>query len=239
MKVLEYIRDLAICGIVFLLYYFLPKIIVLPFYGILTKTHNNIIINLIYLLMEILCLLPIILIYIKPLIEDLKKFKFKNLLPGFIYWIIGFIGMFICNLILIIFLGTNVSDNEAINRELFTKLPLYAIPAMTFIGPIMEELVFRFNLRKVCKNKVLFIIVSSLIFAGAHLIVSFDSFSSIITNYTDLFYLFPYLCLAISFSLCYRETDNIFTSMFYHIIHNSYCIIILIIGLFIWKRKLL
>ena len=71
----------------------------------------------------------------------------------------GFIGMFLCNLILMIFLGANVSDNEAINRELFTKLPLYAIPVMVFIGPIMEELVFRFNLRKVCKNKVCFIIV--------------------------------------------------------------------------------
>ncbi len=138
--------------------------------------------------------------------------------------------MMIFNLILSFILGSNLSDNEELNRSILKSYPLYSIPTMIIFGPIIEELVFRLNFSKLFKNKMVLLIVSSIIFAALHLTASFDSFSSILTNAKELLFIFPYLALAFAFGLAYIKTDNILSSILIHITHNTYCVIVILIG---------
>ena len=235
MKVLEWFKYLLLLIITFVVYYFLQSILLLPFMNILNDL-SNFLKSIILLFSELIVFIILMLINIKLIIKDFKDFKknFKKYLPkGLLCWLIGFIGMGVMNIIISFTIGAGVAENEALNREIITKMPLYAIPVIAITGPIIEETVFRLSFRKVIPNKALFIIITSLIFASIHMTASFNSFSEIFLNIPELLHFFPYLSLALAFGFAYRETDNIFTTMFLHIFHNTYCLVIIIMGMII------
>ena len=235
MKVLEWFKYLLLLIITFVVYYFLQSILLLPFMNIITNL-SSFLKSIILLFSELIVFIILILINIKLIIKDFKDFKknFKKyLLKGFLCWLIGFIGMGVMNILISFTVGAGVAENEALNREIITKMPLYAIPVIAFTGPIIEETVFRLSFRKVIPNKALFIIITSLIFASIHMTASFNSFSEIFLNIPELLHFFPYLSLALAFGFAYRETDNIFTTICLHIFHNTYCLVIIIMGMFL------
>lgn len=230
-KLLEWLKYVAFLIITVFVYEFLQTILLLPFMKVLNDLPL-IIKSLLLLISESCILIVLFIIYHKLIIENFKDFKtnWKKYLPkGIAYWVIGFIGMGVVNILINITLGTGVAENEALNREIITKLPLYAIPAIALIGPMIEEIVFRLSFRKVIPNKFLFIVITSIIFAGVHMIASFNSISEIFTNIPELLHVLSYLCLALAFAFAYRDTDNIFTTMFLHIMHNTYCLILIIV----------
>lgn len=232
-RIIDFFKYMGLMVLVYLIYRFLPTICTLPFYGVLNNC-SNLVKSLILLGIEVFVAFTIILIYIKDFIKDFKDFKanFKKYIPrAMLFWLIGFFGMGLMNIIINLVFNTGVSENEELNRLIIKQYPLYAIPAIAIIGPLTEELVYRFNFRKVLKNKTLFIIITSIIFASAHLEASFSSVSDLITNFTDLFYFFPYCALALAFAFAYRDNDNIFSSLSIHIFHNSYCLIMILIGM--------
>ena len=231
-KIMGWFKYLLLLGLTFFVYYILQSLLILPFMGIINDI-GNLLKSLILLGSEVILLVVLFLIYHKLIIKDFIKNWKKYIPKGLLYWVIGFIGMGFMNILITFTVGSDVATNEALNREMITKLPLYAIPVIAFIGPIVEEIVFRFSFRKVIPNKFLYIVITSIIFAGVHMTASFDSFSAIWSDIPEFLHIFAYLSLALSFSFAYRDTDNIFTTMCLHILHNTYCLAIIIMGLLV------
>ena len=77
---------------------------------------------------------------------------------------------------------------------------------------------FRGFIRKFIKNDILFIILSSLIFGGLH-VLSADSV-------LQLLYIIPYSVLGLAFSLNYVKTKNIASNIFLHCSWNTIALIL-------------
>ena len=99
----------------------------------------------------------------------------------------------------------------------------YSILSTALLAPIMEEILFRLNFKGLFKDKNTFIYSTGLLFAAMHLLSS--------SSIAELIYIIPYACLGIAFSKIYADTDNIFPSIFMHILHNSLTLFIILGGI--------
>lgn len=127
----------------------------------------------------------------------------------------GIIAIFylICNFS-VMFLAVNIPTNQAI----ISSWPIYITAFVAIIvAPITEELMFRGFIKKFIKNDILFILVSSLIFGGLHIVES-DSLQQFL-------YIIPYSILGFAFSLNYVKTKNIASNIFLHSVWNSIAVI--------------
>ena len=168
-------------------------------------------------LKNIILLFILFLIYRKDLIRDWDKFRanvFDNLDEGIKYWFLGLVGMVASNLIInFVFKGGQAGNEQAV-QDYIKYLPWLMLINVGFLGPMVEELVFRKTFRDAIKNKWLFIIISGLIFGGMHVVGSY-------TGLVDLLFIIPYSCLGFAFAAAYYNTDTIFTSITLHMIHNT------------------
>ena len=172
--------------------------------------------------------LAIILVsmYFKDLKEDFVKMKKdfnKNIDVGFKYWILGLVIMIVSNIVIGLFLTKAQANNEESVQELIKGSSALALITIGIIGPIIEEITFRKTFRDLIKNDTLFILISGIIFAAMHVVLSLHSA-------WDLVYIIPYSSLGIAFGKIYQETDNIFTSMIMHMFHNTVLTSLSIIG---------
>ena len=177
-------------------------------------------------LSELLLMIILFIIYRKTIIEDFKKFKKDingNLELAFRYWAIGFSIMLISNLFISLILDKTISGNEEVVRNYIDSSPLLMAISTVIFAPINEELTFRKSLRDALKNKWVYALTSGIIFGGLHVI-------SYINTPLDLIYLLPYSSLGISFALLYYKTNNIFSSISMHTMHNLLSIIIYLLG---------
>ena len=161
--------------------------------------------------------LILFLIYRKDLIEDFKKFInnfIKNIDCGFKCWFVGLIIMMVSNLLLNIVFKAGGANNEQAVQNLLKALPHVMAIDVCLLAPFNEEIAFRKTVKDVFKNKWVFVILSFLLFGGAHVVSSAQ-------NLLDYLYIIPYGALGGAFAYAYYETDTIFTSMFMHFIHNT------------------
>ena len=128
------------------------------------------------------------------------------------------------NLIIIKFIPGAKATNEEGVQNIIKTIPLLSFISVGILGPIIEEFTFRKAFYDMFKNKYLFVLVSGSIFGLMHVIFSINSG-------WDLFYVIPYAALGFSFAFMYVKTDNLFTSMIMHIIHNSILTLMSIISL--------
>ena len=174
----------------------------------------------------LMCVFIFFFMYRKDLKKDFKLF-IKNREEyfdiGIRYWIIGLIGMMICNFILNFILKAGGANNEHAVQQMIKTLPLLMLLDAGIISPFVEEIVFRKTLYDVFKNKWIFIILSFLFFGGAHVISSAKVF-------TDYLYIISYGILGASFALSYYKTKTIFTSISMHMLHNTLLVLISIIS---------
>ena len=207
-------------GLIFLLLIG-PSLFILVFgsnydkFPFLTKVLISFCINIIIIMI-------LFFIYKKTLIKDFKNFfnnKFlDNVEVSFKYWLIGFIIMLISNLVLTYITKGGLSANEEAVRDLIDKVPLYMIFDVSLYAPFTEELIFRKSFKDFISNKWIYVIVSGLVFGGLHVISSVET-------PIDLLYIIPYSALGVSFAALYHKTDNIYSSMFMHCIHNTMAIV--------------
>ena len=102
-------------------------------------------------------------------------------------------------------LGAGMDNQDALAESMSAVLVPTAIMTAVF-APIVEELVFRYSLGSIVKNPIVFVIISSLIFAVLHA-----------TNIAII----VYLMLGLFFSLAYIKTDrNVVASIFLHFVNN-------------------
>ena len=206
------------------LFYFIQIGWQLLFIKIIGK-NNLTLNNIILIVMEIILVIVFTLMNLKKLKNNYQDFNYnyKDYLKiGLKYWFLGFIIMGVSNAVISNFITNNIAANEETNRLLLINYPIYSVLAMTVMGPYVEELVFRANFRDAF-NKIGFIVFTTLLFAGVHV---FNGFSSIL----DLVYFIPYGSLAFFFALTYVKTNNIFTTIVIHTMHNTLAVIILILA---------
>ncbi len=185
-------------------------------------------------------MLILFLIYRKTLVKDLKNYlkKFsKNFETSFKYYFIGLIIMVVSNLIItFVFTEANANNEDAV-RSLIDLYPLYMVFSVAIYAPLVEELIFRKSIKdavyaygdnKISKIgkficKYAYIIVSGLIFASLHVV-------GMATSLFDYLYIISYMSLGCAFSALYAKTDNIFSSISMHSLHNSFAVIMYLIG---------
>lgn len=224
------IKEIIKFILIFLLYLLYSDIIII----ILTKLGVNIKVlpnNLkiaIMFLINLSLMIMLFIFYSKSIKENLKdlKLNFKSYIKdNFKYYVIGLLIMIISNIIISFFIEGN-STNETLIREYINIMPIYMIFSSCIYAPFTEEMVFRKSLRNCFNNKVLYILLSGLIFGSMHLL----SASSIV----ELVFLIPYSSLGCVFAYMYYKTNNIFVPMTFHMVHNTIIVInyllMLIIG---------
>jgi len=205
------------------------------FFSILNIDPTNIIEKkyIFYLTLSNITLLGIyFLIYRETIIKDFKNYikdLENNFTTGIKYWLIGFIIMVVSNLIITFILNKGLAGNEEEVRAYIDSFPLFMIFNTVIYAPLTEELTFRKSIKDAINNKWTYMLISGLIFGGLHII-------SYITSWTDLIYLIPYSSLGIAFALLYHKTDNIFSTITMHAMHNLLAVIVYLLGAALWKN---
>lgn len=159
-------------------------------------------------------------IFKKQLLNDFKKFSFNDFKVALKFFLFSFGAMLVINMIVMSFYP-NLPANEIANRELLSKLSYSSFISIGILVPFLEEICFRLNIKEAIKNKYLFVIVSSFVFAFLH-ILSFEI--------SELIHIFAYLAVGFFFALAYLKTNNVFTSITMHTIHNCLIIALILIG---------
>lgn len=176
---------------------------------------------------DISLILILIFIYRKSFIKDLKNFFNKNFLSNLEtplrYWGIGVLVMITSNIIINTLTPNAIAGNEESVRSLIDIAPLFMAFELAIYAPITEELIFRKSIKDITNNKYIYILLSGLIFGGMHVIGS-------ITSTYDILYLIPYSALGIAFASLYHKTNNLFSTITVHSIHNTLTLVLYLIG---------
>ena len=212
------------CIFLFLLFFTISAIPVLIFRIDINKFSD--LDTVIYSLSCSLLFLSIIMLcYRKTLIKDFKPY-FKNFgrnfENSFKYYLVGVGVMIFSNLIITLLFQGDLSTNETMVRSYINASPLLMAIDISFYAPLAEELLFRKSVRDVVKNKWLYIFISGFIFGGMHVIGT--------EGLIGLLYLIPYCSLGFTFAYIYAKTDNIYSSIMLHFMHNTLTLILLLVG---------
>lgn len=206
---------------------FLYIFIVLSLNFIINK-RNNVIFTLSSLLVDLITLIIFLFIFRKAIFLQLKDFKengFKYIKKYFIFYLISIIIMVVSSNIINRFYI--LPNNELINQEYILKYPFYATVSLLFISPIIEELIFRVTLKNTFKHQSIYILITSLLFSSLHVLNSLIG-----GNVYEILYLIPYAAVGVSLSYMYIKSDNIWTSITFHSIHNLLCLLIFLGGIY-------
>jgi len=183
---------------------------------------------LFFMIGDILILAFFIWFYRKDLFTNFKNFFGKNFGKniGFslLFWICGLILMMISNNIISIIRDGAIASNEEGVRSLIDIAPWYMAFETIIFAPVVEELVFRKNIQTVFHNKYLYVFVSGFVFGGMHVFFS-------MTSALDLLYLVPYCSLGFIFAALYQRTDNIFSTITVHSIHNTLAFLLYLVAI--------
>lgn len=172
--------------------------------------------------------LSIILIwtYKKEILKKIKDYfnNFsKNFEISFKYWFIGLIIMYASNLFITYILNKQLAGNEENVRNYLNTMPLLMSLNTIIIAPINEEITFRKSFKEVFQNKWIFAIMSGLVFGLLHI-------TSYVTTLSDFIYIIPYGALGFIFALLYYKTDNIFSTITMHSLHNLLATLLVLLG---------
>lgn len=200
--------------------YFALNIVVSNVFLKNTNPDNSLESNLLYILSELIVLTSFIIIFRKKLIPDYYDFKknYKKYLKKYLsYWLIGLVIMVISNNIIATFISLPTNEEQV--RLIFSYMPIYYFFMAVIAAPITEELLTRSILKDTFKNPYIFYIISALLFAFLHLVIAKSIY--------ELFYLIPYGTLGFAFAKMHYESNNIWTDIFFHSLHNLIATIII------------
>ncbi len=174
--------------------------------------------------------LIVFLLYRKYFKADYKEFKngFKSYLEIIIKYTVLFfiikIGCAVLTEIIGLIIGANIGESanqESINA-LVKASPIVMLITITFLGPIVEEGIFRLGLRKVIKNKYVFLTLTGLMFGLMHI------FPTNMHLDVALTYSIIYVMMGIYLGYVYEETDNIWVPIIIHSLNNFISFILII-----------
>ena len=209
--------------------YFVYSILVLLFLDIINidiSKFNNIEKNIYLIITDLIYLIFVIVMYKKELYEELKRFKnnYKELIPKYLpLYILGLMLMSVSNLIITKLIGVDLSNNEIAVREYIKIFPFYMIFSTVIYAPIVEEITFRKTFKNIISNKWFYIVVSGVMFGVIHI-----TGNNIGIN--DYLLSIPYILMGMVFAYIYYDSNNIFTTISIHSMHNLILLILQFIG---------
>lgn len=226
----ENISRLLLIVIYILVMYILPELLNNIFGPYITTKEQALLYSCIlnvslYLLLIVTCFV----LLRNDLKQDTKVLKNTPAITTFLIIIIGIIvayGMnYIGSLITSILTGFDGSNsiNESSLREMIaSKYGIIIVPTIAFIGPIVEELVFRKALTSVLRslkiNDWLIVIIVALLFGSIHVISG-----------GDFVQVFPYIAMGLALGGIEKKSKNIFPSTCVHIFNNYIAVVLQII----------
>ena len=218
------IKTIAKSIFVILLYYIFYEIMikVMSLIGLNISDFSSLQKIITFTIFDILLIISLYFIYKKDLKKEFLLFKnnFKEFVEKYTkYWLLGIVLMSIINSIIMFITPSDVANNEELVRGLIDKFPLYGFFSAALVAPFVEEIVFRKTFKDIIKNKYLLLIICGLTFGTIHVIESY-------TKITDLLYIFSYGVFGSVFAYIYYKTNTVFTSMFFHFIHNTMLVLI-------------
>lgn len=178
--------------------------------------------NYISFIAPCIILFVLIFIYYNELKEDFNKLNKGNIKNAFKIYISGLTIFFIYNIIKNYFFDSMMPLNEEFVRNFFKGNFLIASVFSIFIAPVYEEILFRLSIYKATKNKKVFLVLSSTLFALLHI--------SNIMVISELVNVIGYLILSFTISYSLYKEDNIWASITLHIFHNFLMALILYLG---------
>ena len=178
--------------------------------------HLNINETICFLLIKYAILIIVFIIlyrqYLKEKWIDFKR-NFKDYFEiSFKNWLLGFLIMIISNIIINSFVK-GLGQNESNVQTLIQKTPVIAFFITTLLAPFIEEMVFRKSLQDAFNNKFLYMIASGLIFGFIHVMGSNNAYEYLL--------IIPYGALGFMFAKTLNETDNIYSTILLHMMHNG------------------
>ena len=108
-------------------------------------------------------------------------------------------------------------------RNYIKMFPIYMTFSTVIYSPIVEEITFRKTFRNIIDNKYFYILLSGIIFGIIHT-------TGDITNKNEILLAIPYIIMGIDLSYIYYKSNNIFTTIFIHSIHNFVLLMVQFIG---------
>ncbi len=170
-----------------------------------------------YIILGIFTLFVLVFLYfgdIKSEFKDFKKHFFKNILLCF--------GIFICCFLIVIignnltFLITNVKNANTISLIFpnMKSLLFYTLFVMIIYTPIVESIIFNKAIGNLIKNRILFVIVSGVLFGIMQVGIDFNNPSVIISS-------IPYMIVGMLITTMYVKKKNIFFPVFTWIIYYA------------------
>ncbi len=142
-------------------------------------------------------------------IFDIVKSKIGDKVVNIIKGILMYFPFYIIEKVMLYFMIDTSANQKAIIEDIDNEKVSFFIMCV-IIGPIIEELIFRLLPRKFIPNNVLYIIISSVIFASMH-VVNDPNWS---------YYLWFYLPSSIGYTYAYYKTNDIFVPIFLHSLNN-------------------
>ncbi|MBR2713053.1 MAG: CPBP family intramembrane metalloprotease [Bacilli bacterium] len=170
---------------------------------------------------DIIYIMTIVYLLRDEIINDLKDFKKKYkyyISKYFTIYALGVILMGLSNKILYYITRQELSGNETSIRSLLDQFPIYMVFSAVIFAPVVEEIIFRKTVRNVFNKKYLYIILSGLIFGVLHI--------SDYSNFNEILLGIPYVIMGIDFAYIYYKSNNIFTTITLHSIHNLLLVLI-------------
>lgn len=216
-------------SLIFLSYFFYNFFIllILNFFKINISNFSVLTKNIYLFVVDFIYIFILWLFIKKDLKIELNNFKkngIKLIIKFFPIYLFGVILMGISNSILISITGLELSSNEENVRTMIKFYPFYMFFSSVIYAPFVEEVIFRKSIKKVINNETLFILLSGLIFGLIHVISGGNE------SINEILMGIPYIIMGIDFAYIFYKSENIFTTMALHSLHNLILIIIQLIG---------
>lgn len=136
--------------------------------------------------------------------------------------IVMFIPIWLISICVTSFIMIEQPANQTKLVESFYESPISELIYMIIIAPIIEEFIFRFLPYRFIKNKTLYVIVSTVIFATMHVINDPNAF----------YYVWFYMIRPLYYGYRYYETKDILVTISLHSLNNFISTLPLIISYF-------
>ncbi len=137
----------------------------------------------------------------KNIIEEIKKISKEILM---------FIPILLISKCITSFIMVGQPANQTSIEESFCEALIFNSIYAIIIGPIIEEFIFRFLPYRFIKNKTLYIIVSTIIFAAMH----------VVNDTNPFYYIWFYMIRAFYYGYRYHKTKDILVPLSMHSLNN-------------------
>lgn len=137
----------------------------------------------------------------KNIIQEIKKIAKEILI---------FIPILIMTQCITSFIMVEQPANQTSLEQSFYEAPIFNSVFAIIIGPIIEEFLFRFLPYKFIKNKNLYIIVSTIVFAAMH----------VVNDPNPFYYIWFYMMRPLYYGYRYHKTNDILVPITMHSLNN-------------------